>query len=62
MCAGQNGFGPLTRATQNSSSPTGGTLKCATDAASILGEAVHPVRKPPALQFAVHQRAWRTDK
>jgi hypothetical protein len=35
---------------------------CATDAASILSEAVHPVRKPPALQFAVHQRAWRTDK
>ncbi|MDT5357458.1 MAG: hypothetical protein QOJ56_5990 [Mycobacterium sp.] len=35
---------------------------CATDAGSILGEAVHPVRKPPALQFAVHQRAWRTDK
>ena len=35
---------------------------CATDAGSILNEAVHPVRKPPALQFAVHQRAWRTDK
>jgi hypothetical protein len=35
---------------------------CATDAASIPGEAVHPVRKPSALQFAVHQRAWRTDK
>ena len=35
---------------------------CATDAGSILGEAVHPVRKPPALQFAVHQGAWRPDK
>jgi hypothetical protein len=32
----------------------------ATDAASVFGEAVHPVRKPPALQFAVHERAWRT--
>ena len=25
--------------------------------ASVFGEVVHPVRKPPALQFAVHQRA-----
>jgi hypothetical protein len=35
---------------------------CAIDAASILDEAVHPVRELSALQFAVHQRAWRTDE
>jgi hypothetical protein len=29
-------------------------------AISVFDEVIHPVRKPPALQFAVHQRAWRT--